>query len=53
MEGSRLFAYLLIDRHKISMHSYVFHAVAVLMQISLTSVSPTFKVNYLAHDNFY
>ena len=35
-------------RHKISMHSYVFHAVAVLMQISLTSVSLTFKVDYLA-----
>ena len=40
-------------RHKISMHSYVFHAVAVLMQISLTTVSQTFKVNYPAHDNFY
>ena len=40
-------------RHKISMHSYVFHAVAVLTQISLTSVSPTFKVDYLANDNFY
>ena len=40
-------------RHKISMHSYVFHTVAVLMQISLTTVSPTFKVNYPAHDNFY
>ena len=40
-------------RHKISMHSYVFHAVAVLMQISLTTVSPTFKVDYPAHDNFY
>ena len=40
-------------RHKISMHSYVFHAVAVLMQISLTSGSLTFEVNYPAHDNFY
>ena len=40
-------------RHKISMHSYVFHAVAVLMQISLTTVSPTFKVNYPAHNNVY
>ena len=40
-------------RHKISMHSYVLHAVAVLMQISLTTVSPTFKVNYAAHNNFY
>ena len=40
-------------RHKISMHSYVFHAVAVLMQISLPAVSQTFKVNYPAHDNFY
>ena len=39
-------------RHEISMHSYVFHAVAVLMQISLTTVSPTFKVNYPAYDNF-
>ena len=47
--------HILMDRyrHKISMHSYVFHAVAVLMQISLTTVSPTFKVNYPAHDNFY
>ena len=27
------------------MHSYVFHAVAVLMQISLTSVSATFNVD--------
>ena len=46
---------ILMDRYrnKISMHSYVFHAVAVLMQISLTTVSPTFKVNYPAHDNFY
>ena len=35
-------------RHKISMNSYVFHAVDVLMQISLTTVSPTFKVNYPA-----
>ena len=40
-------------RHKISMHSYVFCAVAVLTLISLTTVSPTFKVNYPAHDNFY
>ena len=40
-------------RHKISMHSYVFHAVAVLMQISLTSVSLTFNVDYLACDNIY
>ena len=40
-------------RHKISMYSYVFHAVAALMQISLTSVSLTFKVNYLACNNFY
>ena len=40
-------------RHKISMHSYVFYAVVVLMQISLTTVSPTFKVDYPAHDNFY
>ena len=40
-------------RHKISMHSYVFHGGAVLMQISLTTVSPTFKVDYPAHDNFY
>ena len=40
-------------RHKISMHSCVFCAVAVLMQISLTTVSPTFKVDYPAHDNFY
>ena len=40
-------------RHMISMHSYVFCAVAVLMQISLTTVSPTFKVNCPAHDNFY
>ena len=40
-------------RHKISMHSYVFHAVPVLMQISLTTVSPTFKVDYPACDNFY
>ena len=40
-------------RHKISIHSYVFCAVAVLMQISLTSVSPTFKVDYPAHDNLY
>ena len=40
-------------RHKISMHSYVFHAVAVLMQISLITVSLTFKVNYPAHNNFY
>ena len=30
MEGSRIFAYLLIDRHKISMHSYEFHADADL-----------------------
>ena len=46
---------ILMDRyrHKISMHSYVFCAVAVLMQISLTTVSPTFKVNYPAHDSFY
>ena len=46
---------ILMDRyrHKISMHSYVFHAVAVLIQISLTTVSPTFKVDYPAHDNFY
>ena len=46
---------ILMDRykHKISMHSYVFHAVAVLMQISLTTVSPTFKVNYPACNNFY
>ena len=40
-------------RHKISMHSFVFWAVAVLTQISLTTVSPTFKVNYPAHNNFY
>ena len=40
-------------RHKISMHTYVIHAVAVLMQISLTTVSPTFKVDYPAHNNFY
>ena len=40
-------------RYKISMHSYVFHVVAVLIQISLTSVSPTFKVDYPAHNNFY
>ena len=40
-------------RHKISMHSYVLCAVAVLTQISLTTVSPAFKVNYPAHDNFY
>ena len=40
-------------RHKISMHRYVFRAGAVLMQISLTTVFPTFKVNYPAHDNFY
>ena len=40
-------------RHKISMHSYVFHPVAVLMQISLTTVSPTSKVDYPAYDNFY
>ena len=40
-------------RHKISMHSYVFHAVAVLTQISLTTVSPTFKVDYPAHNNIY
>ena len=47
--------HILMDRyrHKISMHSYVFHAVAVLTQISLTTVSPTFKVNYPAHNNFY
>ena len=38
-------------RHKISMHCYVFHAVTVLMQISLTSVSATFSVDYPAHDN--
>ena len=46
---------ILMDRyrHKISMHSYVFCAVADLMQISLTTVSSTFKVNYPAHDNFY
>ena len=46
---------ILMDRyrHKISMHSYVLRAVAVLTQISLTTVSPTFKVNYPAHDNFY
>ena len=40
-------------RHQISMHSYVICAVAVLTQISLSTVSPTFKVNYPAHDNFY
>ena len=40
-------------RHKISMHNYVLCAVAVLAQISLTTVSPTFKVDYPAHDNFY
>ena len=47
--------HILMDRyrHKISMHSYVFCAVAVLMQISLTTVSATFKVNYPAHNNFY
>ena len=46
---------ILMDRyrHKISMPSYVFCAVAVLMQISLTTVSPTFRVNYPAHDSFY
>ena len=46
---------ILMDRfwHKISMHSYVFRAVAVLTQISFTTVSPTFKVNYPADDNFY
>ena len=46
---------ILMDRyrHKISMDSYVFHAVVVLIQISLTTVSPTFKVDYPAHDNFY
>ena len=46
---------ILMDRyrHKISIHSNVIHAVAVLMQISLTIVSPTFKVNYPAHDNLY
>ena len=46
---------ILMDRyrHKISMHSYVFHIVAVLMQILLTTVSPTFKVDYPARDNFY
>ena len=46
---------ILMDRyrHKISMHSYVFHAVAVLMQISLTTVSPTFKVDYPTCNNFY
>ena len=46
---------ILMDRyrHKISMHNYVFHAVAVLMQISLTTVSPTLKVDHAAHDNFY
>ena len=37
-------------RHKISMHSYVFHAVAVLTQISLATIV---KVDYPAHDNFY
>ena len=47
--------HILMDRyrHKIAMHSYEFHAVAVLMQISLTTVSPTFKVDYPACDNFY
>ena len=47
--------HILMDRyrHKISMHSYVFCAVAVLTQISLTTVSPTFKVDYPACDNFY
>ena len=47
--------HILMDRyrHKISMHSCVFHAVAVLTQISLSTVSPTFKVNYPAHNNFY
>ena len=46
--------HILMDRyrHKISMYSYVFHAVPVLMQISLSTVSPTFKVDYPAHDNF-
>ena len=46
---------ILTDRykHKFSMHSYVFHAVADLMNISLTTVSPAFKVDYPAHDNFY
>ena len=46
--------HILMDRyrHKISMHSHVFCAVAVLTQISLTTVSPTFKVNYPACDNF-
>ena len=39
-------------RHKISMHSYVFRAVAVLTQVSLTTVSPTFKVNYHACKTF-
>ena len=38
---------------KISMHSYVFGAVAVLMQSSLTSVSLIFKVDYLVHSNLY
>ena len=47
--------HILMDRyrHKISMHSYVFHAVAVLTQISLTTVSPTFEVDYPACDKFY
>ena len=45
---------ILMDRyrHKISINSYVLHAGAVLMQISLTTVSLTFKVDYPAHDNF-
>ena len=38
---------------KISMHSYVFGAVAVLMQSSLTTVSPIFKVDYLVCSNLY
>ena len=46
--------HILMDRyrHKISMHSHVFCAVAVLTQISLTTVSPTFKVNYPTCNNF-
>ena len=47
--------HILTDRfgHKISMHSYVFCAFVVLIQISLTPGSATYNVSYPAHDNCY
>ena len=46
MEGSRILTYLQIDIG-IKSQCTAIRAVAVLMQISLTTVSPTFKVDYL------